>query len=115
MPREQQLKSGQKILTVYGQRAYWLNQDMFVQADSINRGYATLTDDVYRIFANATIHSVSYSVVQTPPNEHGYVPVWLYATVLYSGDIPADIDHRSDDEYGGYRGMGEENMWREYL
>lgn len=80
---------GRKIVTLYGERGVEADS-VSVNTHSLERGYALMNEQVQRLAKVATIHSVSHAPMMFP--ERDGFRVWLYTTIVYSGDVdPVDL------------------------
>lgn len=75
---------GRKLVTLYGECGI-VKDDPLVEPSTLERGYALMNEEVVRFAQRVTVHSVSYAPLVF--SEPGGYRVWLYASVVYSGDV----------------------------
>ncbi len=74
---------GRKVVTLYGERG--IVTSLLEDPYTMERGYAQMNENIALFAKKVTVHSVTYAPLMFP-EPSGY-RVWLYATIVYSGDV----------------------------
>jgi len=99
-----------RVITLYGDREWHDPDPSDSNSESVLRGYRLLNEEINRLAAKVTIHSVSYSSELLPwPKPSQTKHLRLFATLVYSGqldvrgeflelmDIAGKSDRRADE------------------
>jgi hypothetical protein len=79
-----------RIITIYGYRGGWVDDDGEENMSSVMRGYASLNgaiNSLLKVNPEMVLHSVSHATTMFPPDRSGYLTIMQSATVVYSGRI----------------------------
>jgi hypothetical protein len=102
---------GRKLVTLYGERG--IEQTPLENPYTLERGFSLMNEYIARFAQVVTVHSVSYAPMMFP-ELNGY-RVWLYATVVYSGEVdPVDFFNVEPEEMG-YNAGKDQTVLRIYL
>jgi hypothetical protein len=89
-----------RILTIYGYRGGWVQDDGEKNMSSVMRGYASLNGAINALKEmnpEMVLHSVSHATTMFPPPDNGYLTIMQSATVVYSGRITTGFESVRDD------------------
>ncbi len=100
-----------KVITLYGDREWHDPDPHDSTAESVLRGYRLLNEEINRLAAKVTIHSVSYSSELLPwPKPSQTRHLRLFATLVYSGQLDVHTEFMEAVEVGAKSRRADETV-----
>lgn len=102
-----------KVLTMFGERGW---DDNTLDSSSAERGFERINTEINDLATRVTIHSISCSTVLLPESSPVILGrLWIYATILYSGDLDLLEYFGKVDPETGHQRRNEDTTFRVFL